>query len=103
MALVIVSMVMFVAGVVALGTLQWASRHLARPLALPLDVVNGIFTGIGFLITIPFVFSVFLEAHVSILTSLIVGAAILFCAALAFAYSVFRLLVPVLKAEFARG
>jgi len=93
----------FLAGVVLIAALQWIARKLARPLELPMDVVNGVLHGVGFLIIMPFVFSILLEAHVSILTSMIVGAAILLCSALSFGFSLFRLLIPVLKAESARG
>jgi len=102
-ALVLMGTAMFLTGVVLIASLQWIAGKLARPLDLPMDVVNGVLHGVGFLITMPFVFSILLEAHVSILTSMIVGAAILLCSALSFGFSLFRLLIPVLKAESARG
>jgi len=101
--LLIVATAMLVTGVGLVALLQWIAGKLARPLDLPMDIVNGVLHGMGFLVTMPFVFSLLLRAHVSILTSIIVCGAILLCAALAFGYSLFRLLVPVLKAEFARG
>ena len=82
MALGLLGTAVFLAGVVLIAALQWIARKLARPLELPMDVVNGVLHGVGFLIIMPFVFSILLEAHVSALTSR---------------------LVPVLKAEFARG
>jgi len=102
-ALVLLGTAIFLAGVVLIASLQWIAARLARPLDLPMDVVNGMLHGVGFLITMPFVFSILLEAHVSTLTSMIVGAAILLCSALLFGFSLFRLLIPVLKAESARG
>ena len=103
MALVLLGTAMFLTGVVLIASLQWIAGKLARPLHLPMDVVSGVLHGVGFLITMPFVFSILLEARVSILTSMIVGAAILLCSALSFGFSLFRLLIPVLKAESARG
>mgnify|MGYP001385349969 CR=1 FL=1 len=59
MALGLLGTAVFLAGVVLIAALQWIARKLARPLELPMDVVNGVLHGVGFLIIMPFVFSIF--------------------------------------------
>ena len=103
MAIVIPCTAMFLVGVVLLGTLQWLAEKFAHPLQLPMDVLNSVFAGLGFLVCLPFVLGILFEAHVAFSTSLLVGGAILLAAALAFGYSLARLLLPVLRPARARG
>lgn len=79
-----------VLGIIAIGILE----PFMKPLGVPGDVSQALFIGAGALIVMPFVLSVLAETHVSILASLIVGAALLVHAAGAFGYAMLRLIVP---------
>ena len=94
MLAVIGSSFLFVLGMIAIAILEPVMRRLLRPLDIPADVVQAVFISAGALITLPFVLSILAAAHVSIVTSLIVGAVILFHAGAAFAYAMFRLVFP---------
>jgi len=93
---------LFVIGLIAIAILEPVMRHLLRPLDIPADVVQAVFIGAGALITLPFVISILAETHVSIVTSLIVGAVILFHAGAAFAYAMFRLVFPLRRVPLAK-
>ena len=84
----------FVVGLIAIAILEPVARHFVKPLGIPEDVVQAVFIGAGALIVLPFVLSILGEARVSIVTSLVVGAVILFHAGAAFAYAMFRLILP---------
>lgn len=102
MAAVMLFGALFVLGVIALGILQSVVDRLAKPLELPMDTVQALFIGAGYLITLPFVLSILAETHVSILASLIVGALILLGAGASFAYAMFRLMFPAKRLALAR-
>jgi hypothetical protein len=102
MAAVLFFFALFVVGVIAIGILEPIARRLARPLEIPQDVVQALFIGAGALVTLPFVLSILAEVHVSIVTSLIVGAVILLHAGAAFAYSMFRLIFPQVRVPLSK-
>jgi hypothetical protein len=102
MLTVLVFFGMFVVGVVAIAILEPLARHLLRPLDIPADVVQAVFIGAGALVTLPFVLSILAEARVSIVSSLIVGAVILFHAGAAFAFAMFRLVFPLARVPLAK-
>jgi len=102
MAAVMLFGAMFALGVIALGILQSVVDRVAKPLELPMDAVQALFIGAGYLVTLPFVLSILTETHVSILASLIVGALLLLGAGGAFAYAMFRLIFPTKRLALAR-
>jgi len=61
--LVIVVAVMFFAGVVTLGGLQYGFEQWNRRTRLPMDVINPALYGAGILMTMPFVTVILLRAN----------------------------------------
>ena len=90
MILVIVVAVMFVAGVVTLGGLQYGFEQWNRRTRLPMDVINPALYGAGILMTMPFVTVILLRANGLALWTVLVPVLSLVGASIAFAIAIVK-------------
>jgi len=88
--LVIVVAVMFFAGVVTLGGLQYGFEQWNRRTRLPMDVINPALYGAGILMTMPFVTVILLRANGFTLTTALVPVVSLLGAAVAFGIAIVK-------------